>query len=208
MQDYVSIMSLPLYFVLHMSSSALVFLVYNKWSHECFCDLPQSTSLSTKTLHTSPSFPLHLTFTLLSTSSSPSPLNLTFTLLSTSLSLSSCPPHLHPSLHLTFTLLSTSPSPSSPPYLTLFLSTSPHALPLHLTFPSSSPPHLPLFLSTSPSLSTSPHLHPPLHLTSSSSPPHLHPPLHLTFTLLSTSPSPSSPPHLSHCQAKVSPSDS
>ena len=47
MQDYVSIMSLPLYFVLRMSSYALVFLVYNKWSHECFCDLPQSASIST-----------------------------------------------------------------------------------------------------------------------------------------------------------------
>ena len=50
MQDYVSVMSLPLYFVLRMSSRALVFLVYNKWSHECFCDLPQSTSISPKTL--------------------------------------------------------------------------------------------------------------------------------------------------------------
>ena len=51
MQDYVSIMSLPLYFVLRMSSCALVFLVYNKWSLECFCDLPQSASISPKTLH-------------------------------------------------------------------------------------------------------------------------------------------------------------
>ena len=50
MQDYVSIMSLPLYFVLRMSSCALVFLVYNKWSLECFCDLPQSASISPKTL--------------------------------------------------------------------------------------------------------------------------------------------------------------
>ena len=49
MQDYVSIMSLLLYFVLRMSSHALVFLVYNKWSHECFCDLPQSASISPKT---------------------------------------------------------------------------------------------------------------------------------------------------------------
>ena len=51
MQDYVSIMSLPLYFVLRMSRCALVFLVYNKWSLECFCDLPQSASISPKTLH-------------------------------------------------------------------------------------------------------------------------------------------------------------
>ena len=43
-------MSLPLYFVLCMNSRALVFLVYNKWSHECFCDLPQSASISTKRL--------------------------------------------------------------------------------------------------------------------------------------------------------------
>ena len=50
MQDYVSIMSLPLYFVLRMSRCALVFLVYNKWSLECFCDLPQSASISPKTL--------------------------------------------------------------------------------------------------------------------------------------------------------------
>ena len=50
MQDYVSIMSLPLYFVLRMSSCALVFLVYKKWSLECFCDLPQSASISPKTL--------------------------------------------------------------------------------------------------------------------------------------------------------------
>ena len=50
MQDYVSVMSLLLYFVLRMSSRALVFLVYNKWSHECFCDLPQSGSISPKTL--------------------------------------------------------------------------------------------------------------------------------------------------------------
>ena len=50
MQDYVSIMSLPVYFVLRMSSCALVFLVYNKWSLECFCDLPQSASISPKTL--------------------------------------------------------------------------------------------------------------------------------------------------------------
>ena len=48
MQDYVSIMSLLLYFVLRMSSHELVF-VYNKWSHECFCNLPQSTSISPKT---------------------------------------------------------------------------------------------------------------------------------------------------------------
>ena len=33
-----------------MSSRALVLLVYNKWSHECFCDLPQSASISPKTL--------------------------------------------------------------------------------------------------------------------------------------------------------------
>ena len=33
-----------------MSSRALVVLVYNKWSHECFCDLLQSASISTKTL--------------------------------------------------------------------------------------------------------------------------------------------------------------
>ena len=76
--------------------------------------------------------PLHLTFTLLSTSPSPSasspphlqpPPYLTFTLLSTSPSPSS-PPLLHPPLHLSFSLLSTSPSHSSPPHL-LFLSVLP-----------------------------------------------------------------------------------